>query len=152
MIQAVSVIQMKEPKRSEAAKGGKDKMKIIEVIEKTDKLYPNSYDISEKIEWCNELGAMLKEEYAKSYLPGTTVQEGYCPIEDSMEEDTVIPAPYDAMYIDFLLAKCCYYQRDYDAYNQHIVSFNSKLEDFAKWYIERNMPVRETKNMINNWW
>lgn len=126
-------------------------MKIIEVIEKLDKLYPNSYDISEKISWCDELGAMLKEEYTKTY-DEDNVQIPYEKIKDPINEETIINAPYDAMYIDFLLAKCCYYQRDYSAYNQHIVAFNSKLSDYANWYIERNMPVRETKNRINNWW
>lgn len=126
-------------------------MKIIEVIEKVDKLYPNSYEIREKIEWCDELGAMLKEEYAKSYREDNT-QEGYEKIKDPLSDKTVINAPYDEMYVDFLLAKCCYYQRDFNAYNQHIVAFNSKLEDYAKWFIQRNMPQRKTKNKLNNWW
>ena len=127
-------------------------MKIIEVMDKTDALYPNSYTNSEKIAWCDELGAMLRQEYAKSYPQGSGVQEEYVPISDPTEDETLVPPPYDVMYIDFLLAKCCYYQRDYDAYNQHIISFNSKLEDFAKWFIERNMPIRESENKINNWW
>jgi len=126
-------------------------MKIIEVIETVDSLYPNSYSSAEKIVWCDELGAMLKEEYAKSYS-ADGVQESYVPISDPMSEETVIKAPYDRMYIDFVLAKCCYYQRDYDAYNQHIVSFNSRLEDFAKWFIERNMPIRESDNKVTGWW
>lgn len=127
-------------------------MKIIEVIEKADTLYPNSYSNAEKIAWLNELGAMLRQEYAKSYLEGSAVLEEYIPITDPTEEETLVSSPYDGMYIDFLLAKFCYYQRDYDAYNQHIISFNSKLEDFARWYIERNMPVRETENRVRNWW
>ena len=125
-------------------------MKIIEVIENADRLYPNSYTMQEKIKWCDELGAMLKEEYAKSY--SQEGQEKYVEISDPTADETVITPPYDAMYIDYILAKCCYYQRDYDSYNRHIISFNSKLEDFARWFIERNMPVRDTKNSINNWW
>ena len=125
-------------------------MKIIEVIESANTLYPNSYSTAEKIKWCDELGAMLKEEYAKSYSDGK--QESYTPISDISADETVIPAPYNLMYIDFILAKCCYYQRDYDAYNQHITAFNSRLDDYARWFIERNMPVRESKNRVNNWW
>ena len=125
-------------------------MKIIEVLEKSDALYPNSYKNSEKIAWCDELGAILRQEYARSYSEGK--QEEYAGIKDPMEGETLVPAPYDVMYIDFLLAKYCYYQRDYDAYNQHIISFNSKLEDFAKWFIERNMPIRQSENKITNWW
>lgn len=125
-------------------------MKIIEVLERCDELYPNTYTGEEKIKWCDELGAMLKEEYAKSYSGGK--QESYVPITDITEDETVVRFPYDLMYIDFLMAKCCYYQRDYEAYNQHITAFNSKLSDFANWFIERNMPIRETENRINGWW
>lgn len=127
-------------------------MKIIDVIQAADALYPNSYQTGEKIQWCDELGAMLRQEYAKLYEGDPPVQKEYTGIDDPMAEETIPPAPYDRMYLDFILAKICYYQRDYDAYNQHIISFNSKLEDYAKWYIERNMPVRETKNTVKNWW
>jgi len=125
-------------------------MKIIDVIKTADELYPNNYQASEKINWCDELGAMLRQEYAKVYEGN--VQKDYVNITDPITEETIAPPPYDRMYIDFVLAKICYYQRDYDAYNQHIISFNSKLEDFARWYIERNMPVRATDNSVRNWW
>ena len=125
-------------------------MKIIDVIKTVDELYPNNYQASEKINWCDELGAMLRQEYAKVYEDN--VQKDYENITDPISEETIAPPPYDRMYIDFVLAKICYYQRDYDAYNQHIISFNSKLEDFARWYIERNMPVRTTDNAVRNWW
>lgn len=125
-------------------------MKIIEVIERADSLYPNSYTAEEKIKWCDELGEMLKREYAKTYVGN--VQEDYTKISEPMEDETVAPPPYDAMYIDYILAKCCYYQRDYEAYNQHTMLFDTRLNDFAKWYIERNMPVRETDNKVKGWW
>lgn len=125
-------------------------MKIIEVIEKADKLYPNSYLTEEKIAWCDELGAMLKREYAKTYVGN--IQEEYVKISDPETEETVVPSPYDAMYVDYLLAKFCYYQRDYETYNQHTLLFDAKLADFAYWYIGRNMPVRESENKLKGWW
>lgn len=125
-------------------------MKITEVLEKVDALYPNSYSAEEKLAWCDELGDMLKKEYARSYVGKN--EEEYSKIKNPDIDETVAPSPYDAMYIDFLLAKCCYYQRDYNAYNQHIIAFNSKLSDFAKWYIGHNMPTRETENKIKGWW
>lgn len=128
-------------------------MKIIEVTERVDELYPNSYKMSEKLAWCDELGEMLMSEYKKSYIGADTGKsEKYIPISDPITDETVVKPPYDAMYIDYLIAKCCYYQRDYDAYNQHILLFNNTLSDYAKWYIERNMPERDTKNRVNNWW
>ena len=43
-------------------------MKIIDVIKRTDELYPNNYRMSEKLAWCDELGEMLVREYKKSYI------------------------------------------------------------------------------------
>lgn len=125
-------------------------MKIIEVIERCDELYPNNYTCEEKIKWCDELGEILKDEYAKSFING--VQESYLPILDITEDETVVPSPHDMMYVDFIMAKCCYYQRDYDAYSHHINAFNAKLSDFSNRFIEKNMPVRESENRVNNWW
>lgn len=121
-------------------------MKINDVIKKADALYPNNYTEQEKIDWCYELTKMLYCEYLKN-------EEIKDPTSDNpLEEETPISSPYDEMYVDFLLSKCCYYQRDYDAYNRHIMLFNSKLSDFSNRYIEENMPKRKTENKTNNWW
>jgi len=114
-------------------------MKKFEVLKRVDTLCKNPFSAEEKRAWCAELDAMLKKEYYRMDAP------------DVGEEETLPPPPYDAMYIDFVMAKCCYYQRDFDAYNQHITAFNSKLSDFSNWYIRTHMPERETENKIKNW-
>ena len=121
-------------------------MKIIDAIKKADSLYPNNYTEEEKLDWCFELTKMLCCEYLKNEEIGDLTSENF------IEKETLVSSPYDEMYVDFLLAKCCYYQRDYDTYNRHIMLFNSKLSDFSNRYIEENMPVRKTKNSLNGWW
>lgn len=171
-------------------------MYIYEVLEKADALYPNQYEDGEKIGWLDELGALLKSEYAKTYimadvqytdegfvlpegaeyedikrlyvngvlfpilsavcLPdrrmrryiidgakhGDAVkivyQERYVPITDTSADKTVCPAPYDAMYVDWLIAKYCFYDRDIEGYsqymamyNQRLLSWRNKLKEFA---------------------
>lgn len=44
-------------------------------------------------------------------------------------DETVCPSPFDVMYIDFLNAKICFYQRDYKNYNRHMTVFNSRLKN-----------------------
>lgn len=125
-------------------------MIIIDVIETVDALYPNKYTAAEKIAWCDELGNMLKRDYARCCVGKG--EEEYTPIKSPVEDETVVPAPYDSMYVDFVLAKCFYHQHDWGSYNQHMSAFNAKLEDFSKWYIARNMPKRDSENKINGWW
>lgn len=65
-------------------------------------------------------------------------------------DKTICTAPYDSMYIDYLLAKICYYQHDYESYNQHMTLFNSKLKDYQMWLKERE-PFGDDGKM-KNWW
>lgn len=43
-------------------------MYINAVIEACDRLYPNEYTLQEKYTWCDELSAMLMQEYKKEYV------------------------------------------------------------------------------------
>lgn len=65
-------------------------------------------------------------------------------------DKTVCQAPYDSMYIDYVLAKICYYQHDYESYNQHMTLFNSKLKGYQLWLKERE-PFGDDGKM-KNWW
>lgn len=64
--------------------------------------------------------------------------------------DTPIPAPYDGIYINYLLGKIAYYQNDYEEQNKHMAQFNAKLSDYAKWYKQTN-PIK-TKISFRNVW
>ena len=62
---------------------------------------------------------------------------------------TVCDAPFDMMYVDYLLAQINKYQRDLTSYNQYISSFNSRLDAYRKWLAQR-MPTDDAK-LINFW-
>lgn len=64
-------------------------------------------------------------------------------------DKTVCDAPYDGMYIDYLLAKINMYQRDMTAYNQHITAFNSRLLAYKNWVTEHSA---KDEGKIINWW
>ena len=163
-------------------------MRIYEVIQESDALYENNIPQEQKVKWCDELGALWKNEYAKEYsriqltksgaefyLPegadtarivmliadGKEVTKGelkdwgytitpmtifpapgsapvyrlsylyhlpYEPISDILEDETEAYAPYDRMYVEYIIAKCNYYNRDFEGYNQHMTYFNSLLK------------------------
>ena len=64
-------------------------------------------------------------------------------------DKTVCDAPFDGMYVDYLLAKINLYQRDMNTYNQHITLFNSRLAAYKSWLAER--CTNDDCNLIN-WW
>ncbi len=47
-------------------------------------------------------------------------------------------APYDSMYIEYLLAKAALYQHDYTGYNAHMTQYNSLYDMLCKEYKTRN--------------
>ena len=66
-------------------------------------------------------------------------------ITDSTEIDE---APYDSMYIEYILAKMALYQHDYVGYNAHMTQYNSLFEDFRREYKSRN-PLSEITRIKN---
>lgn len=64
-------------------------------------------------------------------------------------EKTVCDAPYDSMYIDYVNAKICYFQHDYESYNQHMTMFNSRLLAYQAWLKEREPTGDDGK--LKNW-
>lgn len=68
-------------------------------------------------------------------------------IDDVTEIDD---APYDSMYVEYILAKIALYQRDYSAYNAHITQYNS-LFDKAKRDYKSRAPHCSLSNFKNYW-
>ncbi len=64
-------------------------------------------------------------------------------------EKTLCEAPYDTMYIDYLMAKIALYQRDYQMYNQFMTSFNSRLGAYKRWLINF---IPQDGGVLKNWW
>lgn len=82
---------------------------------------------------------------------GLPIQGENCgDIKRVITDETVCQAPFDMMYYDFINAKICFYQRDYDSYNAHMALFNSRLEDYDR-YIIKNKPIL-CDTRVTNWW
>lgn len=86
-------------------------------------------------------GAGSLSEIAETDTTGT--------ITRYVTDKTVCDAPYDGMYIDYILAKINMYQRDMTAYNQHIMAFNSRLAAYKNWVNEHSA---KDEGKFKNWW
>lgn len=92
------------------------------------------------------------EKYLLTVLEGTLddfADSGTAIIERVVTDKTVCDAPYDGMYIDYIIAKICMYQRDFNTYNQFMTSFNSRLNAYKKW-ITNQLP--QAGGRLKNWW
>lgn len=77
------------------------------------------------------------------------ITEGEAVITRVITEKTVCDAPFDNMYVEYLLAKINLYQHDVDTYNQYMTMFNSRLGAYRNWLIKR-MPSDDCR--LKNWW
>ena len=62
--------------------------------------------------------------------------------------ETVCPAPFDAMYIDYVAAQIAFQQNDLDDYDKFISRYNSRFEAYKK-YFGSNSPVSDRKTFVN---
>lgn len=81
-------------------------------------------------------------------LDGNSSIQCVCNIKRIVTDETVCDAPYDRMYVDFVNAQICYYQRDFDTYNQHMNLFNQRLAAYQAWLQQRRVQDKDGK-MIN---
>lgn len=68
-------------------------------------------------------------------------------ISDYTEVDE---APYDGMYIEYILAKMALYQHDYTGYGAHMAQYNSLFDSMKRDYKTR-MPLNGISNFKNYW-
>lgn len=92
------------------------------------------------------------DEYAMTVICesiDSMAESGDVTISRVITDKTVCNAPYDSMYIDYIIAKICMYQRDFDTYNRFMSAFNSRLNAYKKWLVN-NLPQKCGK--FKNWW
>ena len=65
-----------------------------------------------------------------------------------IQDETLLPPPYDTAYIDFINAKVSLYQGDPEAYATFAAQYTEKLEDYRR-YMNLNKP--RVKKKIINW-
>ena len=69
-----------------------------------------------------------------------------CRVIDDVTE--IDDAPYDRMYIEYILSKIALYQHDYVSYNAHMTQYNSLFESARREYFTRN-PLTTQANFKN---
>ena len=104
-------------------------MTASKVIEKIDKLLPNSYDEETILGWLSEVDGIVKtlvfkESGAKPYI-----------FPEDMEKELVIPFPFDDVYESYVMSKIHLYNREYDDYNNYAMVFEKKFIEYKKAYI-----------------
>lgn len=104
------------------------------VIELVDNKKPNVYGEEDKFKWLSEVDGMvrrlvIKEEHAEPYK-----------YPEDGDTELLIPAPFEGAYEFFLEAMIDYRNKEMANYNNSVLMFSNRFDEYRKAYIRENMP------------
>lgn len=105
-------------------------MTLRAVLAFVDKMKPgNPYDTDMKVQWLNEL-----EGDIQSKLLHTAPQEIIQYTEEDIDEELLIPVPYDKVYWMWVAAMIEFANGEYDKYQNTMQLVNDAYDKYAKWF------------------
>lgn len=128
-------------------------MTIAQALEKSAAVKPGMFSDDEKIAWLSQLDAQIDAEVirthegapAAAFIPYTSGDGGW-----DTQTMLLAAAPYDKMYVTFLMAQMDFYHADYDKFNNNQRRFEAEYMDFVSWYNRMHMPRRESEIRLGN--
>lgn len=116
-------------------------MTIIEAINRTDELKPNTYPKEQKIAWLSKLDWMIKRFIIDTHEGAEKCAfDGYTS-KTKDKTELLAPAPFDEMYQRWLEAQIDLANGEYDRYNVAILQFNTEYEQYELYYNRMHQPA-----------
>lgn len=109
------------------------------VVEYVDKVKPNAFTDEEKFQWIKTVEGRVAREVIGDADEDCT---------DDADAELLVPAPYDGVYALYVMAQIDLLNREYDHYNNTVLSFTDLMDAFKSWYIQRFRP-EGAKNFRN---
>jgi hypothetical protein len=117
---------------------------ILEVLAKVNKLKPNGFEQTEKIDWLSTCEWNIKRDIIDTHEGSDEVTfTGY---NENTPTDTVLiaPAPYDELYVRWLEAQIDYANGEMGRYNNSIALYNEAVGTFRNYYNRVHKPLQKT--------
>ena len=104
------------------------------IIEYVDQVKPNVYRTEEKFQWLCDLDGIIKRVVMQE-------SEGvnYAFPED-MDTQLLVPHPWESIYALYLEAQIDLQTKDYEDYNNAVLVFNERLDEYKRAYIREHRP------------
>ena len=132
-------------------------MKISDILAKVDEIKPNSFDDNTKIAWLSELDGkvfntvimthehdLVEVEIVDDETEEVTVElvEPTFTAYTSEDCDLILPDTYADVYRHWLYAMMDYSNGESDRYQNSMIMFNAKYQEFVDWYNSNHMPIQ----------
>lgn len=119
-------------------------MTIIEAINQVDDLVLNTYGEEQKIRWLSQLDGRIKTEIIDAHELKKEDSlalcfEGYDE-KTPLDTELLVPAPYDNVYILWLLSQIHFTDGETGRYNNTSAMFAAEYASMANHYNRTHMP------------
>lgn len=117
-------------------------MTIKKAIDKADRLRPNQYSEIEKVEWLSHFDKRVFQEVLLMAEENQGMEFAGYDENTNIETELLIDDVYADTYIEYLIAKYDYFNREMGMYNNSAVMFNNSYQEYKNWYRSTHMPVQ----------
>ena len=122
-------------------------MTLRDLINKISEEKPNSFSEAKLISFVNEVEAEVAEELHIENVPV------YTDNHVDLDEELLVHAPYDRLYISYVKAMIDYTNEEYESYANNQAQHVQDYRDFVDWVVRtgqtsRNDAVRRFRNIL----
>lgn len=125
-------------------------MTIIKAIERADTQINNAIPAEEKLRWLSALDGQLYSEVISHYAGAPSTMPSYS-YDGDMSTELMVPAPYDELYVDYLVMRIHLAHGDIDRYNAAAALYNNDLKAWQRQYNSTHSYVNG-KNPDGTYW
>ena len=116
-------------------------MTILEAIHRVDALRHNVFTQEEKIGWLAQVDGLVTEDLIRTHEAGEGQTFRTYDAETPLEQQLLVPAPYDELYLHYLCAMMDYHNGEFDRYNRSMGLSQAVLSAFTNFYHRTHMPL-----------
>lgn len=118
-------------------------MTILEAIHRVDALRHNTFTQEEKIGWLAQVDAMVAEELCRTHESEEKSFRTY-DAQTPLDQELLVPQPYDALYLHYLEAQMDYYYGEADRYNRSMGMYQAVWRAYVNYYNRTHRPMGQT--------
>ena len=114
-------------------------MTILEATQRVDALRHNTFSQEEKIQWLAQVDGLVDQELIRTHEDGGTFHP--YDAQTPLEQELLVPAPYDELYLHYLTAMMDYHNAEFDRYNRSMGLYQAVLSAFTNFYNRTHLPL-----------
>lgn len=124
-------------------------MTINEAITMADKMKANMMDRAVKVRFLNEIEGKIHREILMKHAHATE-EETPPHYDNNTDQGTVllVPAPYDSIYVYWIMAQIDHINLEMDKYNNDRALFEDAWNNFSDFWTREHMPIQARPNFL----